>query len=909
MWPILQCCIEFWRAKYNDPGRRPIEGELRVQPYMAFTRGASGIIWYMYNSDVQYDRNHSNDTIGTAGLLDSLRQPYAPGGNDRDSAYWFVQQINRDLRDVGPFFGYKEMNAGAPYNWTDWDTTITVRENAPNRWPCRYINDVENDGGDYSQLGFFKEHWHDPAAQSSPPESLRDYFCLVNRHCLPGDSVKYTVYVEKDSFPRKTPSPWWVVDMRQYKYSSLQKDTTKPDWVIDHNGWTHYQEPRDWGALPAVKPGEGKLFAIVGDNYLWNILGRITYYSVAKYDTNIHLEIKSWARGELFKNGPRRRDVWFVKYKVYRINIDNTIKDSCIINRYTSPDQFKWPDDDFIGATSDLDSCYVDEWNLQLSPLPPYLKKYEIHIEVYNRLGEYMGCPIFCINGKPTASSKFSKMTAYTCQKKNPDPEGVFHMVYTGGTNTPVVLYAKFNPKDTVQAVPESLYTGTYPTPESLGIGKFPTIVVKHGNPKDTLVVAWLSQYADTIYCRVKTDSVWFGPYPLDWDLTANFFSAPRMALGLRDTVYYTYTKKDQTKLKLICGKFPSFNPANQISSTVSEGIPPGGTSGPIDSLGAAIGVDYNGCPHLAWLENDTIVRYGMARLGGFAVITLAKVRYRGGLGEPVCINPPNANVCVVWPQNNKLIRSCFYVEDTVEIFRDTVRVGDDTIKQISVKDGFASWKENDHLFVGLWDAINRTWSAPETLDTDSLEGFYTQTEANQFINNANDISPARYVIWTAKVNDTLYRLTGSIKKYAGNGEYGIMPAAYLKLGQPQSTPFTVYRDSILSFGNEDYKHVDIGYDSLAYHLPSVKPDDKGRIFIESYFDSGDTTGSCLFRFVVNGRIIKDSIAIYSRQLSRTTEFLPPEVMQAGQLTIKLIKLGGDYVPCSRIILTTFERD
>jgi hypothetical protein len=128
-------------------------------------------------------------------------------------------------------------------------------------------------------------------------------------------------------------------------------------------------------------------------------------------------------------------------------------------------------------------------------------------------------------------------------------------------------------------------------------------------------------------------------------------------------------------------------------------------------------------------------------------------------------------------------------------------------------------------------------------------------------------------------------------------------------LGQPRPTPFTVYRDRILSFGNEDYKHVDVGDDSLVYHLPSVNPHHKGRIFIESYFDIRDTTESWLYRLVVNDTIIKDSIAIYSRLLSRTTEFLPPEVMSAGQLTIKLIKLRGDYVPCSRIIVTTFEQD
>ena len=245
-----------------------------------------------------------------------------------------------------------------------------------------------------------------------------------------------------------------------------------------------------------------------------------------------------------------------------------------------------------------------------------------------------------------------------------------------------------------------------------------------------------------------------------------------------------------------------------------------------------------------------------------------------------------------------------------MEVFRDTVRTGSNTIKQIAAKDGFVSWKENGQLYQSLWNAVDQTWSNPESLVTDNLEGFYPQLEAEQFIDNKNNLLPARYAIWTEKASDTLYWLTSDIKKYQNRGESGIIPAAYLRLGQTQSTPFTVFRDGIRSFGSEGYKHVDIGYDSLVYNLPSVNSNRKGRLYIESYYDIGDTaTEPWLYRLVVNDTIIRDSIAIFSQQLSRMTEFLPSEAMQAGQLTIKLIKLRGDYVPCARILFTTFEQD
>jgi len=758
----------------------------------------------------------------------------------------------------------------------------------------------------YAELGLFKADVVDPVDTGNTLR--RDYINIVNRHTSgSGDGVKFALYIDQDSFPTSSAHPlWWVVDLRKWMYTYLKSVTGQNLWEFDHNGWTYFEE--GWNqykyTLPAVEPGEGKLYAIVDDPRLWDIAGTVRVFATPgpkiKYDWTdlLIFSIKTWARGELFKNGPRRKDVDSVK-TVFSLVLPNAIHPIDSIIRHVS--LMNW---DCWDNPESKDSCYKDSF-FAIKPFATW----KVRISVY-RDTEYIGCPVYYIGTKPTAPSKFSKMTAYAAQNAVKDPDGVFHIVYTGGNNIPVILYARYDPNDSFEAVPESLYTGTFPKPETLGVGKYPAIVVKHGISQDTLGVAWLSLDGRRIYYSAKADSQWFGPYCLEDAGFSNCFSVPRLALGLRDTIYYTYIRKciNPPKLYLICGKFPILNSQSKTSGSVAEWSYSGSVFDPIDSLGAAIVTDYNGRPHLAWLQ-DTVLFYAYSSGSTFRIVKLCSART--GLGEPVSLLCDNytLNTSIVWPKGNNLMRSYFYVEDTSEIFQDTVRQGSYTIKQISAKSGFAAWKENDQLYLNLWDAVNRAWSDPETLNTDSLEGFYTQTEASQFVNSTNDLSPARYVIWTEKASDTLYWLNGEIKKYDNMGEYGIMPAAYLKLGQTRPTPFTVYRDSIRSFGNEDYKQVDIGYDSLVYHLPRVNPNEKGRIFIESYFDSGDTTGSCLFRFVVNDTIIRDSIVLYSQQLLRTTEFLPDGLMQAGQLTIKLIKLSGDYVPCSRIILTTFEQD
>ncbi len=184
----------------------------------------------------------------------------------------------------------------------------------------------------------------------------------------------------------------------------------------------------------------------------------------------------------------------------------------------------------------------------------------------------------------------------------------------------------------------------------------------------------------------------------------------------------------------------------------------------------------------------------------------------------------------------------------------------------------------------------------------------YPQIEAGQFIDSTDNLRPARFALWTQQVNDTLYTLGRDIKRYENTGEYGITPYAYLKMGKEHPTLFTLHRDGFRSFGSEDYMQVDYGNDSLVYSLPSLEPLGQYRIFAEFYFDT-TAPESWKTRLRVNGVTLQDSIIIYPGEPVRITEFLPPQVIAMGYLRIKLTNERGEYVPCSRIILTRFEEE
>jgi hypothetical protein len=482
--------------------------------------------------------------------------------------------------------------------------------------------------------------------------------------------------------------------------------------------------------------------------------------------------------------------------------------------------------------------------------------------------------------------------TGYSGQTKIKDPWGIFRLTYFGGIIDTVVLSQKLILVDTIANIIDTV-----------GIGKFPTLVLKPGTENETLGIAFLSKHSDTIFYRCRTGTVWDSPVVL-YSGARFSLSVPRMTLDTSDTVHITFAKKNISgdTLTLNYGKFSLTDPAYLAVQPISRWTPTN-PSGSIDSLGAAVVIDFLKRPYLAWIENNTI-KYGFGTPGGFFQKVLSSTV---STKRSVCASATHFNIDVNWTDGDNLIRSYWYAGDTAEIFQDTVYSGSEP-KNATAKGGFMTFEEANDVFVKLWDAVNRSWSVPETLSIDTLPATYPQIEAEQFIDSTNNTSPARFVIWTQMQEDSLYELAANIKQYENTGEYGITPYAYLKMGKANSTPFTVHRDGYHSFGSEDYKQIDFGQDSLVYLLPSLEPDGKYRIFTEFYFDTTAPNG-WKAGLTVNGISIRDSITINPRQLLQINNFLPANIPAMGYLRIKLTNLQGIYVPCSRIILTKFKED
>jgi hypothetical protein len=482
--------------------------------------------------------------------------------------------------------------------------------------------------------------------------------------------------------------------------------------------------------------------------------------------------------------------------------------------------------------------------------------------------------------------------TAYPGQKKIINSGTVFHLTWTGGMVDTVICFQSLIANDTV----------VNPA-ETLAVGKFPTLVVKLGDGRDTVGLAFLSKHSDTIYYRCRSGTLWDAPVVL-YSATLFSLSVPRMALDTSDTVHITFAKKNirGDTLTLNYGKFSLTDPAYLAVQPINRWTP-ANPSGSIDSLGAAVVIDFLKRPYLAWIENDTI-KYAIGLAGGFLKKTLSA---SAGTKRSVYASASPFNIEIDWTDGDNLIRSYWYVGDTAEIFRDTVYSGSEP-KNATGKGSFVTFEQANDVFVKLWDPVNRTWSSPETLSTDTLPASYPQIEAEQFIDSTDTTYPARFVLWTKMNEDSLYELGSDIRNYENAGEYGITPYAYLKMGKVSPTPFTVHRDGFHSFGSEDYKQIDFGQDSLVYLLPFLESSGKYRMFTEFYFDTTAPNGYKA-KLTVNGITIRNSITITSRQLLRLNDILPANIPAMGYLRIKLTNQQGIYVPCSRIIVTRFKDD
>ncbi len=150
-----------------------------------------------------------------------------------------------------------------------------------------------------------------------------------------------------------------------------------------------------------------------------------------------------------------------------------------------------------------------------------------------------------------------------------------------------------------------------------------------------------------------------------------------------------------------------------------------------------------------------------------------------------------------------------------------------------------------------------------------------------------------------------------------GNGPYYILSGrmklndinyVYIEdLGKKKPSPFTVYRDTFISFCSEYYNTMDAGQDSLVYQFPHLNPNKWYRLRLYFYQESGDTVpwsemvsmdmGN--FRFVI---IPDDSIVVIDKLIPKGFYRMD------STIRIKIRKITGDYAILSAFILYQVEK-
>ncbi len=191
-WHIyFQDCKQYWTDKLIR--RRPTANEIRAEAFIALSRGAKGLIFYTYLSDILPAQPNPNDSdYQHEGLVDYWRDPYAKPKYTNDTTYSSVKWINQDLQVLCPVF-----------RTLAWDSATTVHP-ASSFDSLRYIT-VFEDGGTGGSTPFDSLYFE---LATYVDVADTDYFLIVNRQTLPTDTVWVSITIGGKYQGKKI----WVVD-------------------------------------------------------------------------------------------------------------------------------------------------------------------------------------------------------------------------------------------------------------------------------------------------------------------------------------------------------------------------------------------------------------------------------------------------------------------------------------------------------------------------------------------------------------------------------------------------------------------------------------------------------------------------------------------------------------------------
>ena len=188
--------------------RLPTQRELRCITWLSLVHGAKGIMYYRYRTRI----THEADTA------EWMRGLWRHDGTPREPLYSEVSNINETLDSIGSILITLES-----------DTVFLASNGVP---PDCFIKKVRiwNYADTLIQIGTFHK-------ANNPDDK---YFIIVNRHCLPSESLEVVVELE---------------DTLRYLYDCYNKEIITYELIIGG--------PITYGYRIKLQPGQGRLFRMV----------------------------------------------------------------------------------------------------------------------------------------------------------------------------------------------------------------------------------------------------------------------------------------------------------------------------------------------------------------------------------------------------------------------------------------------------------------------------------------------------------------------------------------------------------------------------------------------------------------------------------------------------------------------
>ncbi len=531
---------------------------------------------------------------------------------------------------------------------------------------------------------------------------------------------------------------------------------------------------------------------------------------------------------------------------------------------------------------------------------------------------------LFKIAEIPPWNSSFDKMTAFNNGRRLlsvPRRRGwtdlywnlYVHELYSDGDS---VYYTTKHP---------GLYYWT--DPKAIGAGIYPALAVGRGiDCGDTLgwqmAACWIqkAENISTLYYAYCDQNGWHSPTYLGG--SSLNISPPAMVVGRNyngtsDSVHITYSIYNQNVDTVYYRIFPLSNPSSGRGTsitTLSDTIPPviviGFTHDPMGQIIYSI-------PGIMWVSGGDI--YGTIRLGGNWVAPVRVYDSPDNSVKSISADVQGGNCYGTGEEEDTLtnkakIRWGFGYVDTLpgRFFGwvSPIQTVDSLIGLPSyphISRGVAVTYQNpdsEDVFLRfgmLWDTV---WTERQNLsNSDTFSSRYPHTmiysyddtlSDNSYLNvltiwTEGDTANNRY--WIDSKFETFYRPHSIL---SAQKDPFVLPYYYLELGKESSTPFTAYRDTFVTA--ESYAAADIGLDSLVYYLPFFEQNYNYGMMIELPYLADNT-------IILKTAQLEDTIELHGKGILKY--HIPPHrlAMRRDELRIKLEKLSGQPVACSRILV------